>query len=865
MARWKQFVGVLTLLLAEGILVLVFQQLSEKLEKFSFARSDNDAWNFAQVEVAFSRFQTALQAGLIDVRSDGQQDPANAAEIRKQFNLFYARVDTVAERYDMFQSQPMTNRLLQQVQDARDRLTPVIDADAFMTGPQLRAMLKTAEDMRPEIRDFALAAMHTAIENQESERVKVHASLRQSILTLTGLVLVLLVLGGVLAYLWRTLASKNASERNLVAYLAKLIEVSSDGIVVVDRDLRITDLNRTAERMFGVDHASLRGANVVDTLGPRKHKGAMKKRLQAILNGKRDPENEIRRVPIIASRKDGTNFPAELSVVRVRDQSREKVLVGFLRDLSAERHARLAARRALAQARNEAAAKQRFLATMSHEIRTPLHSIVVATEMTQAADPSSTAAGYLPTVKAAAQTALQQVEDVLEIAKDAERQPPQVVEDLDARAVVYPVFLQMQPLARSRGNRLIFDWPDRALVTGSSEYLSKVVHNLVSNAIKATEDGLVTIRGSTCTREGRPVLQLEIADTGIGMGEAEQTRIFEDFVSGFRTSETTGSGTGLGLGIVKRALASLNGRIELESTPGQGTVFRVIVPLSVHQDILGSDTQHAEPPASAAKEEPAQISTVPLTAGKVLVVEDHDTNRHLLETMLSKSGYSVTTAADGLTGLAMAVDTGFDLILTDINMPKLSGDGVARCLRHSSVSGDACIIAVTAKATIATAREASITEGGIDAFLFKPFDSARLNDAIRDALDERAHGVPGTKGLTTGPAAQDAPFPADSNEAMLTPSLVAGAFHDMQALLERMPDPARAEETPTAFDELGKFAHYVAGSLLFMGYQRLGAALQDLERMCHERDLQGLYGMKIVLDVETERLFQGFRAETASA
>jgi PAS domain S-box-containing protein len=851
MKTWQKVAGVLAFLMATSILVSVSHQLAQKVENFSFARSDSDSWNFAQVEVAYDRFQMALQDGLIELQAEGRISGEIENEIVMRFDIFYSRVDTVADRFGLFVDQLSIQRTLAEVQKARDQLTILVDRRTYLSPSGLRQLLDLAEQKRPFMRDFALDAMQAAIVDQERERTEVYASLRNSTRSLTGLVFFLLALGTVLIFLWRRLAEKNASERNLITYLTKLLEVSSDGIVVVDENLQIKDVNKAAQRTFGYERDALLGADVVRKLGTLRRHNRISTQLRAILEGKLNPEHGLRSLPIVARRENGSVFPAALSVVRVRDQTRNRVLVGFVRDLSTERQSRRITRRALAQARNDAAAKQRFLATMSHEMRTPLHSIVVAADMAQHADTAAEMLEHLPTIRAAAQTALYQVEDVLDIAAEGGKSAQKQAENFDARSVAKSVFLQMTPLAAARGNTLVFDWDGPAHLRGSPQNLFKIVYNLVSNAIKATKNGTVRISAQESTLKGKPAMQIAITDTGRGISEGDQQKIFEDFVSRFKTYENGCTGTGLGLGIVTRALQAMDGQIELQSKLGQGSVFRATIPQSF--DGI-APVQEAKPISDASDIGPASdtapTSHAPRQSGKVLVIEDHATNRKLLEHMLMKLGYGVTSAADGLEGLQKALEQTFDLILTDINMPELTGDKVARCLRHAGGSGNACIIAVTAKATIPMTQRASIIEGGIDAFLYKPFDSAKLEDVLHDAVEE-----------CTFDTRYKEPKETDL-DLYIGPELLAKAGQDVQELLAMLPGVTQPGSSTATIDELGRFAHYVAGGILFAGFHRLGNALLDLERMCHDRDTDCIRGMQIVLEAEADSFLSDIAHKT---
>ena len=343
----------------------------------------------------------------------------------------------------------------------------------------------------------------------------------------------------------------------------------------------------------------------------------------------------------------------------------------------------------------------------------------------------------------------------------------------------------------------------------------------------------MTIRASDGDLAGQPALRLDVADIGPGISDTDAHHILTDYVSRFR--ERDGAGTGLGLGIIRKAVLNLGGRIDLQSTPGEGTTFRAFIPRATEAATIDAAPPAVEDGQGAAPPEQARSCR----GRNVLLIEDHATNRELPQGMLATIGCTVTAADDGLhglQGLRIAQESSFDLVLTDLNMPGLSGETVARCLRHPSVSGDAYIIAVTAKATMSQVDRESIIAGGTDAFLFKPFDSARLEDVICDALEERAMG--------------DDIF--DETDATDDPDMLARSAQDLrrvQALLPADRDPAEAPD----LDALGRMAHHAGGALLCIGHARLGHALLELERRCGSHVPEALRGMTLVLGVEIKR------------
>jgi len=867
MARWQLLSALLALALSLTALLNTASQISEKVEQFSFARSDSDAWNFAQVEVAYKRFQIALFSALREAQAHGKLPSEAGSEIRQQFDIFYSRVDTVADRYDMFAEQVQIEQALNQVLMDRNRLTKKIDAEAFRSTKHLIALLKITEEMRTGVRELALQAMHTAIEDQEKERKDIYSALRTYFLSLLALIFLLSVVGLLFVYLSRILTAKNSAERNLTAYREKLLQAAGEGIIVLDWTLKIIDANQSAEHIFGYDHHSLIGCDAIEQLAPKLNREYIDAHLHSFFEDQSSLTQGIHPKTIIARRKNGKSFPAELRVTRVTDQMHRKVLVAFVRDLSSERQARLVTRKALAQAQQDAAAKQRFLSTMSHEMRTPLHSIVVATDMVHKGDKQH--AYYLNIIQEAARAALQQVEDILEIAKSGQNMPTSGKTLFDAASVAENVIVQMKPLAQFRGDRLVFRWAGPRHLYGSPRDFLQILRNLISNAIKATADGTIEVLATEATLAGQPALQVAISDNGIGIPNKDRDTVFEDFVSSFPSQSKNPAGTGLGLGIVKRTTAAMEGQIEFESELGRGTIFRVTIPAPLSTDLKEQpdcDPANVDTLFQTNEAEPQHLSELRRNVEnrlRVLVVEDHPTNRRLLERILLKLGHWVVSAADGLEGLEKGIASRFDLILTDLNMPHLAGENLARCLRHSRYARESCIIAVTAKTTMTKPQRVSVQAGGIDAILFKPFDMERLNSVICDALEERKYPTDETYLRASNDKMKQGPVRTDELNGPEGEELKLQAQHDLMQLLEQLPEPQDKALTLSQFDELARSAHYVAGSFLVLGLHNLGQALLDVEQACDAHDFECLRGLSIVLHFEA-REFLGTTRVPAS-
>lgn len=386
-------------------------------------------------------------------------------------------------------------------------------------------------------------------------------------------------------------------------------------------------------------------------------------------------------------------------------------LFGIVRDTTES----LAARAELIAARDAAEAAARahadLLATVSHEIRTPMTGILGLAELGNSGD------DVLGTIRGSARMLMTILDDVLDHSTlEAGRLVLEEV-PVDLASLVRNTLALFQTSARRAGLALVTDVDDGGPVLADSTRLQQILSNLVSNALKFTESGSITVR----LRRAPGSVRITVADTGMGIDPAVAARLFDAFTQADSSMRRRFGGTGLGLSICKRLAEAMGGRIEVESTPGEGSRFHVALPLA---------DAPATPVAPAGVEAP--LRTASGGAPALLVVDDTGVNRELVRAYATSLGCTVTTTGDGVEALTQATARRFDLVLLDWQLPGMSGGDIARLLRGLPGSaGRTPIIAFTASVHIRDAEVASLTDGALP----KPFTLDMLRRAIASGLE----------------------------------------------------------------------------------------------------------------------------------
>jgi len=381
-------------------------------------------------------------------------------------------------------------------------------------------------------------------------------------------------------------------------------------------------------------------------------------------------------------------------------------------------------------AEQASAAKNQFLANISHELRTPLNGILGFNTILLKSDLDKEDRLYVRQIEKSARTLLNMVNDILDITSIEAGHLKLFERHFALRDEIDDVMAVARTLAAHKELALHIEVADGVpnSLMGDPDRLRQVLHNLVGNAIKYTEQGEINVRVNGTVGSGEEVtVDIEVEDSGMGIPESVRPILFENFTQGESFENKKSEGVGLGLAIVKSLLDKMGGRIEFDSFEGQGSLFRISLPFKAV-----SETGH--PPLAGRMEAQGGERSLEWSskALRVLVVDDNDINRMLLASCLRQFGVEYEEASSGRGALEKIESGDFDLALMDIQMPDLSGLEVAG--RVAKMDGrKPALIAVPAHAFPQQRREI-INSGFIDC-LIKPVDEGELIRAFNQAAD----------------------------------------------------------------------------------------------------------------------------------
>jgi PAS domain S-box-containing protein len=514
-------------------------------------------------------------------------------------------------------------------------------------------------------------------------------------------------------------------------YSLSLIEASLDPLVTINTEGKITDMNEATVNITGITREKLTGTDFLDYFTePQKARDVYKEVFAkgSVVNSPltlRHKNGKLTDVLFNGSvyKDDGGNVQGVVIVARdVTDQKRiaselaEAMVLAEKATLAAE-EAKSKAESATLIAEDAMKAKQQFLSNMSHEIRTPMNGIIGFTKVLLKTDLSAKQKEYLTAIKLSGDELIVLINDILDLAKvDAgkmtfEQIPFKMTLSLSVMLHLFETKIQEKNLilVKEYDNRI----PD--VLVGDPMRLHQIILNLVSNAVKFTTVGIITV----CIRlldedQEKATIEFAVSDTGIGIPDDKIEKIFENFQQSTSGTSRLYGGTGLGLAIVKQLVEKQGGSIGVKSEIDKGSTF------SFRLTFLKTN-QKAE----------LETGTVELdteiTDIKVLVVEDIDFNQLLMKTLLDDFGFECDIAENGKIAIGKMEAKSYDIILMDIQMPVMNGFETTEYIRNI-MNSDIPIIALTADVT--TVDLDKCKNVGMNDYIAKPVDEKLLHSKM---------------------------------------------------------------------------------------------------------------------------------------
>lgn len=466
--------------------------------------------------------------------------------------------------------------------------------------------------------------------------------------------------------------------------------------------------NHAYSDWFGITPEQMKGRHIREVIGERLFE-MNRPYIDAAMRG--ELQTFEREIPL----PDGSDVRYSLASY-IPDWDGEKV-IGFyvlVTDITEVKKAQIAAAAANL-------AKSQFLANMSHEIRTPMNAIIGLSELLNRTQLDARQSDYVRKIVGASKGLLNILNDILDYSKIEGGYVELEAIEFRLHSVLTGVRDLFSLTAEQKGLRFVVDVDGDVpqVLIGDPLRLGQVLNNLVGNAIKFTERGGVHLHARCKERNDQTAtIEFSVSDTGIGISPEEQKKLFQSFSQADSSTTRRYGGTGLGLAISRRLVQLMQSDIELVSNTGQGSVFRFTVNLPV-----GEGPESVETPTGRT-----------LQGRHVLIVEDNEINRQILDELLCDMGLFVDTATNGLEAIALVEESGkrYEAVLMDLRMPLMDGLEATRRLRREHTADRLPVIAITATANEKERQEC--LEAGMNAVVMKPFEVAEIRSVLERVM-----------------------------------------------------------------------------------------------------------------------------------
>jgi PAS domain S-box-containing protein len=496
------------------------------------------------------------------------------------------------------------------------------------------------------------------------------------------------------------------------SFLDNIVEYVPAALFAMDaRDGRYLMLNLAAEEMMHLPREAVIGRRSAD-LFPRPVAAAIESRIAEVIAAGR-----------VRVYEDRLPTPAGIQTLRVSMMATygdegARHIIGVTEDITEQKRAAAAMAEAAERAEAANRSKSEFLANMSHEIRTPLNGVVGVADVLARTELTAPQRDMVELIRSSGVTLERLLSDVLDLARiesgrlEIESEPFHLADA--ARSVAGLLTMRAQEKGVALNLELAPEADGR--VVGDVVRLKQILTNLLSNAVKFTEKGEVRLTVSAPAEGG---FRFDIRDTGVGFDARQKARVFARFQQADGSITRRFGGSGLGLAISLQLAELMGGTLDCESTPGEGSTFTLVLPLPAAEAEASVGAGHGPAAGVAAREEDRPM--------RVLLADDHPTNRKVVELILAQVGVELTSVENGLAAVEAFRRRAYDAVLMDMQMPVMDGLTATRLIRdHEEARGLAPtpVLMLTANA-LAEHLEAS-RRAGADAHLSKPITADKL-------------------------------------------------------------------------------------------------------------------------------------------
>ena len=578
--RWSVVLGVLTLAGTAGLAGVVVRNLARSERRATDVSSELTGALAVVGELQYETQET--RRTLLYALTT---EPASRADALNESREAEARAAIAVER--VLRSGPRLEAAASQFTERWRRYLEVRDqiAAAITSGDTESGLAMergTAAARFDEVR-LQIGSLKQAVANDTALQMQaLRADLNRSTAQLLGILFVALF--AVATTVW--LAQKRQALMTVAAlegHKQAILDVSPDGIISVDGDGRVLEMNPAAERMFGLTRTAVQGQLLATLVTPPRRRTPHRPGHPDYL-APGSGTTPGGRVESTLVKPDGREFPAELAVMPIPSGSRPTFAV-HLRDITDRYVADVNLRAEKDRAEQASRAKSSFLANMSHELRTPLNAVIGYSELLHEELMAREQADLLTDVekiRAAGTHLLGLIQSVLDLSKIEAGRMELAVETFDVAQLVKDAAVTLKPLADKRGNRLEINLGGAPMLMHSDETkVRQILINLVGNACKFTEQGVIRVDLQADGRTSPATVVIAVADTGIGMTPEQLDRLFTEFTQADTSTTRRYGGTGLGLALSRRLAELMGGSVTVDSVAGTGSTFTITLPQAI--------------------------------------------------------------------------------------------------------------------------------------------------------------------------------------------------------------------------------------------------------------------------------------------